>query len=444
MSADHSGEFAAPARHAAASGWTRRAAGRVAPQRLFWREPARIALETLWTHKLRSFLTLLGVIISVTTLIGVMSIVDGMNRYVAERVANLGANVFYVTRFPIITNAKDYFEASRRNKQISLEDYEYLRERMTLAEEVGAVEFGSRDARGGRQNLEDVSVRGVTPNMVLVSTDQKVASGRYITEGDMEHRSMVAFIGNDIAEALYANTDPVGKTVYVEGRPFQIVGVGEKVGSTLGQSQDNYICVPLRTYMKVWGSLSPRSGDLNLGIKCMSPDVMNRAMDQARVLMRVRRGLKPDETDAFGIIASDSLTNLWDQIFGGLAAVAVAITSVFLVVGGIVIMNIMLASVTERTHEIGVRKSLGARRRDILMQFLVESSVLSTAGGVIGVLVAVGLTQLVAAVTPVPMHTAPSAVVLPVLMSTAVGLFFGIYPARKAAKLDPIVALRAE
>ena len=411
---------------------------------MFWREPARIALETLWSHKLRSFLTLLGVIISVTTLIGVISIISGMNRYVAERVANLGANVFYVTRFPIITNAKDYLEATRHNKKISLEDFEYLRERLTLAEEVAAVEFGQQDARAGRQNLDDVSVRGVTANMVFVSADQKIAGGRYITDGDVEHRSMVAFVGSDVVTELFPNVDPLGKTIQVDGRPFHIVGIGEKVGSTLGQSQDNFVCVPLSTYMKMWGSLSPRSGDLNIGIKCISPGVMIRAMDQARALMRVRRGLKPDAADAFGIIASESLTNLWDQIFGGLAAVAVAITSLFLVVGGIVIMNIMLASVTERTHEIGIRKSLGARRRDILLQFLVESSVLSSAGGFVGVLTALGLTQLVGVVTPVPMHTPLGAIVIAVAMSTSVGLFFGIYPARKAAKLDPVVALRAE
>jgi putative ABC transport system permease protein len=251
-------------------------------------------------------------------------------------------------------------------------------------------------------------------------------------------------VGNDIVERLFATVDPIGKTIHVDGRPFQIVGVGEKVGSTLGQSQDNYVCVPLSTYMKMWSSLSPRSGDLNIGVRCVSPEAMARAMDQARVLMRVRRGLKPEESDAFGIIGSDSLTDLWDQIFGGLAAVAVAITSVFLVVGGIVIMNIMLATVTERTNEIGIRKSLGARRRDITMQFLVESSVLSTVGGVVGVVLALGLTQLVAALTPVPMHTTIIAIVVPILVSTAVGLFFGIYPARKAARLDPVVALRAE
>jgi putative ABC transport system permease protein len=280
--------------------------------------------------------------------------------------------------------------------------------------------------------------------MVFVASDQRVAAGRYIAIGDQEHRAMVAFIGSDVAEELFAAVDPIGKTIMVDGLPFQVVGVGEKVGSTFGQSQDAYVAVPLGTYLKSWESLSPRAGDLNIGIKCASPGAMARAMDQARVLMRIRRGLKSDETDAFGIIASDSLTNLWDQIFGGLAATAVAITSVFLVVGGIVIMNIMLASVTERTHEIGIRKSLGARRRDILMQFLVESSVLSTAGGVIGVVLALGLTALVDAVTPVPMHTRLQAVIVPVVMSTAVGLFFGIYPARKAARMDPIAALRVE
>ncbi len=429
---------------AAVWSWMRRAMTPVSSRRLFWREPARIALETLWSHKLRSLLTLLGVIISVTTLIGVISIIEGMNTYVAERVANLGANVFYVTRFPIITNAKDYLEATRRNKTIARGDYEYLRERLTLAEDVGAVEFARRDVRAGRQSLEDVGVRGVTASMVFVSADQKVATGRYITTGDEEHRAMVAFIGRDIVENIFPGVDPLGKTLHVDGRPFHVVGIGEKVGSTLGQSQDDFVSVPLSTYMKLWGSLSPRSGDLNIGVKCTSPETMARTMDQARVLMRARRGLKPEAADTFGVIASDSLTNLWDQIFGGLAAVAVAITSVFLVVGGIVIMNIMLASVTERTHEIGIRKSLGARRRDILLQFLVESSVLSSAGGVMGVLLAMGLTQLVGALTPVPMHTPIGAIVLSVAMSTSVGLFFGIYPARKAAKLDPVVALRAE
>ncbi|MBI4461789.1 MAG: ABC transporter permease [Acidobacteria bacterium] len=412
-------------------------------RRLFLREPAEIALGTLRTHKLRSFLTLLGVILAVATLIGVISIVEGMNTYVAERVANFGANTFYIERYGIITNAKDFLEARRRNKKITMEDFEYLRERLVLAEEVGAIDGRVAEVRAGRESLEDINLRGVTPNMVNIFRE-KVGLGRYVSEADYQRRALVAFVGMDVAERLFPQVDPLGKTLLIEGLPFEIVGLAERVGTVFGQSQDNFVNLPLSTYLKIWGEGPPDRGGLTIGVKYNSPGVKEQVTDQARVLLRVRRQQKYDEKDAFGIIASESVTNLWNQIFGGLAAVAVGITSVFLVVGGIVIMNIMLASVTERTREIGIRKSLGARRRDILLQFLVEASVLSTAGGVAGVLAAIGLTRLVAAVTPVPMTTPVSAVVLAVAVSTTVGLFFGIWPAQKAARLEPVVALRAE
>ncbi|MFQ5817349.1 MAG: ABC transporter permease [Terriglobia bacterium] len=412
-------------------------------RRQLLRDSAEIALTALRAHKLRSFLTLLGVIIAVTALIGVVSIVEGMNTYVAERVANFGANTFYITRFGIITNAKDFLEARRRNKKFTMEDYEYLRERLSLAEEVGALDGRSTDVRYGRESLEDVDIRGVTPNMVSIFREQ-VAAGRYITEGDYQRKAGVAFVGGDVVDRLFPNVDPLGKSLRIDGLPFEIVGVAQKVGSVFGQSQDNFINIPLTTYYKVWGEGPRNDGGIAVGVRYGSPAVREQAKDQARVLMRVRRRQKYDEKDAFGIIASESVTKLWDQIFGGLAAMAVGLTSVFLVVGGIVIMNIMLAAVTERTHEIGIRKSLGARRQDILVQFLVEASVLSTAGGVVGVLTAMALTRLVAAMTPVPMSTPVGAVLLAVAVSSAVGLFFGIYPARKAARLDPVVALRAE
>lgn len=407
------------------------------------REPVVMALETLRTHKLRSFLTLFGVIIAVTTLIGVISIVEGMNTYVAERVANFGTNVFYVTRYPIITNAKDWLEARRHNRKMSIEDYEFLREGLTLVEEVGAQDRREVTVRAGNESLEDASLRGVTANMVNISTE-KVASGRYFTEAEYQRRALVAFVGTDIVDGLFPRVDPLGKTVLVEGRPFEIVGVGEKVGSVFGQSQDDFLYVPLTTYLKIWGDGPPEDTGPWVGVKSSSPAVMVQAMDQARSLMRVRRQQKFEDKDAFGLISSESLTSLWNQIFGGLASMAIGIVSVFLLVGGIVIMNIMLASVTERTREIGIRKSLGARRRDILMQFLIEASVISTVGGVIGVLAALALTQVVAATTPVPMRTPLGAVVLAVSVSSAVGLFFGIYPAQKAARYDPVVALRAE
>ncbi len=419
------------------------AAALLSRRRLLVREPVVMALDTIRSHKLRSFLTLLGVIIAVTTLIGVISVVEGLNSYIAERVANFGANTFYVHRYGIITNLKDFFEARRRNKKVTLEDYEYVRDGMTLAEDVGALQGRLADVRAGDESLEDIAVRGVTPSIVNIFRET-VASGRYITEGDYQRRATVAFVGTDIIDRLFPTVDPLGKTLYIEGRPFEIVGVAEKVGSVLGQSQDNFINIPLTTYLKTWGEGPPDDPGLTIGVKYSSPAVLEQARDQARALMRARRHQKYDEPDAFGIIASEALTQLWDQIFGGLAAMAVGLTSVFLVVGGIVIMNIMLASVTERTREIGIRKSLGARRRDILLQFLTESAVMAAVGGILGVLAAVALTQTVAATTSVPVRLPLWAVALGVSLATSVGIFFGVYPASKAARLDPIVALRSE
>jgi len=407
------------------------------------REPVVIALEALRAHKLRSFLTLLGIIIAVTTLISVISIVNGLNAYIAERVANFGANTFYIHRYGIITNAKDWLEARRHNKKVTLEEYHYVRERLLLAQQVGALDITRSNVRGGSEDLEEVQIRGVTPNMVNIFRET-VGTGRYITEIDYQRRGLVAFVGTDVTSRLFPNRDPLGKTIHIRGLPFEIVGVAEGIGSALGESRDNFVNIPLTTYLKVFGEGPEDNAGIRIGVKYSSPAVKEQVRDQARVLMRNLRGQKYEEKDAFGIIASESLTALWNDIFGGIAGLAIGIVSVFMVVGGIVIMNIMLASVTERTREIGIRKSLGARQRDILMQFLVEASVMSTTGGLIGVLIALGITILVSSTTDVPMRTPLGAVVLAVTVSTAVGLFFGIYPARKAARYDPVVALRAE
>jgi putative ABC transport system permease protein len=406
-------------------------------------EPALIALESLRAHKLRSFLTLFGVIIAVATLIAVVSAVEGLNSYVAERIGNFGPNVFYVTRYGIITNVKDWFEARRRNRKLTIEDYLYLREHLTLAEDVGAQDWREFDVRAGNESLEEVTIRGATPNIIDIGTN-KVAAGRFFTEGEYQRRSLVAFLGTDIRDKLYPNVEPLGKWVVINGVPFEIIGVADTVGSAFGQSQDNFIYIPLPTLWKIWGEGSTEESGAWVAVKCRAPELMEQTKDQARALMRARRQQKYDEKDAFGILSSESVTSLWNEIFGGLATASVGVVSIFLVIGGIVIMNIMLASVTERTREIGIRKSLGARRRDILLQFLVESSVMSAVGGLLGVAGAFAITGLVLALTPMPMRTPASAVVLAIGVSSAVGLFFGLWPAFKAARLDPVVALRYE
>ena len=402
-----------------------------------------IALESLWSHKLRSFLTLLGVIIAVTALIGVVSAVNGLNSYVAERLANFGANAFYVTRYPIITNAKDFLEARRHNRKLNFDDLDYLAQHMSLAQEVGAQDWRVKDVRSGNESLDDVGLRGATANIIDISTD-KVATGRFLSESDYSHRSPVAFIGADVADRFFAGVEPIGKSILIDGSQFEVIGVAERNGSVFGQSQDNFVYVPLTTMYKVWGNEGPDAQGIWVAVKCTSPGVMEQAKDQARAVMRARRHLDFNEQDRFGIISSESVTNLWNKIFGGIANASIGIVSVFLVIGGVVIMNIMLASVTERTQEIGLRKSVGARRRDILMQFVVESSVMAAVGGIIGVLTAIAVTRIIAGLTPMPMRTPISVVAFSVAVSTIVGLFFGLWPAMKAAKLDPVTALHTE
>jgi putative ABC transport system permease protein len=403
------------------------------------KEPTFVALETLRTHKLRSFLMLLGIILSVSTLILVVALIEGTNRYIAERVANLGANVFLVNRFPIITNAQDFVKAARRNKEIHWEDYEFLRDNMKMAAAVG-VETGRRGkVRGERESIEDVSIGGVTANIADMDVVEPQV-GRYISEGDGEHRAMVAFLGYDIANRVFPGVDPVGKKMDIDGHEYEIIGTAKPIGTVLGQSRDNFVKVPIQTFLKVYGS----NRSLAINVQCRNAETMEQTKDEARMLMRARRHLRPNEEDSFGIIASDTIMGLWKNLTGALATSMVGIVSVFLVIGGVVVMNVMLSSVIERTREIGIRKSIGAKRSDILMQFLVESSVMTAVGGAIGVSIAWIGSLLVRSTTSVPMVVPVSAVIVALSVSTAVGLFFGIYPARKAAKLDPIEALRFE
>jgi len=403
------------------------------------KEPATVAFETLWAYKLRSFLMLLGVILSVATLIIVVSLIEGTNKYIADRVANMGSNVFLVMRFGLITDAAKFVQAQRRNPKITWEDYETLRDHMTTAKAVGVETRQRGVVRFNSESMTDVDVRGVTANIGDMDVEEP-ATGRYISDADNEHRTPVAMVGADIAKKLFTSVDPIGPEIHIDGLPYQIVGVAKPMGSALGQSQDYFVYIPITTWLKTYGNHS----DMAINVQAKSAGWIERTQDEARMLMRARHHLQPGDDDNFGVLAASGILDLWHQLTAIIAGSMVGIVLLFLLIGGIVIMNVMLASVTERTREVGVRKSLGARRSDILWQFMIEAGVMSAMGGIIGVLVAYGMTLLMKAFTSIPASVPIFAVILSIGISTAVGLFFGIYPANKAAKLDPIEALRYE
>jgi putative ABC transport system permease protein len=408
-------------------------------RRVLLKEPIGVALETLRTHKMRSFLMLLGIILSVSTLIVVVALISGVNRYIAERVANLGSNVFLLTRFPLITDVEEFVKANRRNKKVTWEDYEALRETMKLPLRMGVELRTGGKVRMGSQSLEDCNIRGVTANMGEIDVVQP-ADGRYISDGDDQSRALVTMIGRDVAEKLFPNVDAIGQEVLIDGRPFQVVGIAKPIGSVLGQSQDNFVYIPIQTYFKMYGSYD----GIWINIQARGAEWMERTQEEARVLMRARRHIAFNEKDNFGILDSATLMDLWKNLTGVIATGMVGVVSVFLVIGGVVIMNVMLATVTERTREIGIRKALGARPGDIMLQFLIEATVMTAIGGAIGVILAYGIAGLTKAATSVPMSVPFSAVVLAEIISAAVGVFFGVYPAKKAAALQPIEALRQE
>ncbi len=403
------------------------------------REATWLALDTLRTHKLRTFLTLLGVILAVTTLVSVMSVLNGLNLYVATKLANLGSNAFMVDKYGIITSYEAYLKAQKR-PNLTIADYYAMKEDLRYARNVAGYEATVADMHNGRQIDEDVNLLGATPELTQVENFD-IAVGREFTEEDEMHRAPICIIGHDVATRLFPSTDPVGREIRAGEEQYQIVGVAKPRGTVLGQSQDNFVMLPLSTYVEAWAQ--PQD-TVTMFVQAISTDAIPAAVDETRVFLRARHHRRYEDPDDFEIVESSSITDLWKKLTTNIFGIAVWLTSVFLVVGGIVIMNIMLASVTERTREIGVRKSLGARRKDIVMQFLMESSTLAAAGGALGVLFAEGVTMLVRATTPMPMSVPFYSVVIALLLSSAVGLFFGIYPAVRASRLDPIEALRAE
>ena len=404
-------------------------------------EAIRIALQSLWANKLRSALTLLGVVIGVAAVIAVVTFTSGINGYVAQKIFNLGADVFLISKVsPVITNIDQFLEGQKR-KDITIEDYEAVRDACRHCAIVGASTIKiDGHAKYGEQSISDVWIRGFTPTMAQI-LDIDLTSGRMLSQNDENNRSSVAIIGTDVVDNLFPGVDPLNKEIRVEGQIYTIIGVGKKQGTTLGQSRDNYVAVPISSYLKQFGSHTTVriSGKANgMGSELES------AIDEARAIMRARRHDLPGKPDSFAAETNQSFLSIWSSLSSTFFIVMVAIASIALVVGGIVIMNIMLVSVTERTREIGIRKAMGARRRDVLLQFLIESSTMALVGGILGILLGITFAEGITALIGMPSAVKLWAVAAALLVSGSVGVFFGVYPARRAARLDPIAALRFE
>ncbi len=403
-------------------------------------ESLAISLSSLFANKLRTFLTLLGIIIGVLTIIAVVSVIQGLNHYVYTKMSFYGANDFSVSKFSMIgTSLKEYREQLKR-KDLTLKEMELLRTHCRECELVGASTSTRRTVKYGSQSLKEVEVRGVTHVDHLIGSVLELERGRHLQREDERHSRFVCIIGADVQEKLFPSLDPLGRWIKVGGDNFLVVGLGKKKGKLLGMSQDNYVRIPITTFMKIYGS--QRSVSIN--IHTSSQQQLSRAQEEVRTILRSVRHRTFQDPDDFSFQTSETFIQFYKTATSSIYFAMIAISSIALLVGGIVVMNIMLVSVTERTKEIGIRMAVGARRQDILLQFLIESSILSATGGMIGIVLGLTLAKIISASTSLPSSVEPVSIILAILMSASIGLFFGIYPANKAAKLNPIEALRSE
>jgi putative ABC transport system permease protein len=397
-----------------------------------------VALDSLRANKLRSFLTLLGITIGISSIIAVISLIQGMDIYWKTKISNFGPNTFVITQYPIITDFDKLIEAIRRNPEVHAADAERLRRACTACEAIGVETHRNVRVHYGKQSLDTIDLGGMTPNIFDIE-GKKVDAGRNFVEWEDEHSRTVTVIGADIADKLFPGLDPLGKEIQIDDKWYMVVGIGERRGSVFGFSQDNYVKVPLSTYQKNYGARRT----VNISIKAREGE-MQEAEDQVRLQMRTLHKLNYHEDDDFGVITAEGVNQLFAMLTTNIFLVSLFVVGISLVVGGIVIMNIMLVSVVERTKEIGIRKAVGARQQDVVNQFLVESVVLCCAGGLAGVLIAAAISWLMATYTPLPSAFPLWAPLVAFALCTLIGVFFGIYPARRAGRLDPIEALRSE
>jgi putative ABC transport system permease protein len=409
-------------------------------------EAISIALQSLRANKLRSLLTVLGILIGVSSVIAVVAITEGLDRYMSEKVLELGTKAFRLQRTPDIIMSHEQWMEMMKRKRLNRDDLEAMRKACTLCSEVGAQVDSGGSVKRGRTIQKNVRIVGITENVSRIGSVRELAAGRHLVQQDVDQASLVAVIGTDLVDAFFGTMEPIGKEVDIDGHPLKVVGVAEKKGAVFGESQDNFVWMPLTTFQKLYGAR--RSIDIQAEAQSMA--VFEAAQDQMRVAMRARRHLTYQKPDDFAIETGESIMELWQTMTRGIYVVTFVVTAISLLIGGIVVMNIMLVSVTERIKEIGVRKALGARRSDILRQFLVESVILSGFGGFLGVLGAAAFSYALAQVLGNIMSvnfTAPVrpwAVTLAIGVSSVVGLVAGIYPANRAAALDPVEALRNE
>jgi putative ABC transport system permease protein len=407
-------------------------------------ETFKLAFSAIWAHKLRSFLTLLGMIIGVTAFMVVLSLLQGFNAYVDEKIAGIGSNSFTVRRFSFddFKDTDTIAAAQRRNKELTFDEMNFIKDHAQLIDKIGAKAGNmSREVKRENETLRDVQITGAEP-IILEIDKLDVADGRYFSESENNNSMRVAYIGMDVANKLFPQGGAVGGEITIQGIPYRVIGVQTAKGTVFGQPQDNFVTLPIKTFGAAFGGLTRQRAPYFV-VTAKNEKVFNDAVEEVRTLMRIKRKLDFGEKDTFGILTPDAITGIRDRILGPTFLVIIAVPTIALVVGAIVIMNIMLVAVSERTKEIGIRKSLGARQADILRQFLFESATLSAIGGAIGLILAEILGFILTAFvfqTRIPIWSA----IFAIAVSGGVGILAGLFPAWKAARLDPIEALRAE